>query len=161
MPLTVNITELSDCPKQISGEIGLESLDLDRLDDLISASTPLSYDLTVENRSNGLSVIGSLKMTFQCECSRCLKPFPLEIQIPEWEALLNWEGEDRVEICNDCVDLTPYLREDIVLELPQRPLCEPDCAGIAVRSLNNPAKPGNDDGTSGCSDWSELNKLKF
>jgi uncharacterized protein len=65
-----------------------------------------------------------------------------------------------VTISNDVVDLTPYIREDIVLAFPQHPLCKPDCQG-----LENPRKGSAADAqheselTS--SAWSELNKLKF
>ena len=66
---------------------------------------------------------------------------------------LNWsigpvtlplEGEEEVPVINDCVDLTPYMREDILLAFPQHPLCEPDCGGLQ-------AQPGQSERTSGAS----------
>ena len=39
------------------------------------------------------------------------------------------EGEEKANVINDLVDLTPYLREDIVLAFPQHPLCRPNAAG--------------------------------
>ena len=56
-------------------------------------------------------------------------------------AICRCEGEDRVAVDNDCVDLTPYLREDILLEFPQHPLCKPECRGLKKTSTGK-AKPG-------------------
>jgi uncharacterized metal-binding protein YceD (DUF177 family) len=55
--------------------------------------------------------------------------------------------------------LTPYLREDILLEWPQHPLCEADCAGTPDRAKENKTKSASP--TEVSSAWSELNKLKF
>jgi uncharacterized metal-binding protein YceD (DUF177 family) len=55
--------------------------------------------------------------------------------------------------------LTPYLREDILLEMPQHPLCEAGCAGLPNRAEQNKTKGASP--TEGSSAWSELNKLKF
>ena len=56
------------------------------------------------------------------------------------------EGEEAVSVVNDCVDLTPYVREDILLEFPQHPLCEPECRGLRNASIGkakNLQQPGN------------------
>jgi uncharacterized protein len=71
------------------------------------------------------------------------------------------EGEQAAPIVNDCVDLTPYLREDILLEFPQHPLCDPECRGLQAKPTGK-KKAGSGSKTDGTSTtWSELNKLKF
>ena len=45
-------------------------------------------------------------------------------------ASCRWKARTQVAIENDCVDLTPFVREDILLEFPQHPLCKPDCGGL-------------------------------
>jgi uncharacterized metal-binding protein YceD (DUF177 family) len=52
------------------------------------------------------------------------------------------EGEDKVPVDNDCVDLTPFVREDILLEFPQHPLCKPDCGGIENKNRASPKNRG-------------------
>ena len=52
------------------------------------------------------------------------------VRVDPWIADLPLVGEEKVAVDNDCVDLTPYLREDILLAFPQHPLCEPDCRGL-------------------------------
>ena len=68
----------------------------------------------------------------------------------------------RSPVVNDCVDLTPYVREDILLEFPQHPLCDPECRGLPKTSIG---KSRNTSGTGktevGSSAWAELNKLKL
>jgi len=61
---------------------------------------------------------------------------------------------------NDCADLTPFVREDMLLEFPRHPLCRPDCSGLEK------AKPGKTKNTGGKDDvapsaWAELDKLKL
>ena len=82
----------------------------------------------------------------------------MPIELDGWAAHLELEGEDKVPVKDDSVDLTPFVREDILLEFPQRPLCEMDCAGLADRSQT---RTKNADSAQSSPAWSELNKLKF
>jgi uncharacterized metal-binding protein YceD (DUF177 family) len=75
------------------------------------------------------------------------------------DGALPLEGPEKAAMKDDLVDLTPYLREDILLEFPQHPLCEADCAGLPNRPKPNKTKGASQ--TEGSSAWSELNKLKF
>jgi len=71
------------------------------------------------------------------------------------------EGEDRAPVVNDLVDLTPYVREDILLAFPQHPLCDPECGGLPA--FAEKAKKSRDSGQAepGSAAWAELNKLRF
>jgi uncharacterized metal-binding protein YceD (DUF177 family) len=59
------------------------------------------------------------------------------------------------------VDLTPYVREDILLEFPQHPLCDAECRGLpnTVGKAKKPLKTSQTE--AGSPAWSELNKLKL
>ena len=96
-----------------------------------------------------------------CECARCLKAFQKPVELEHWTALVPLEGPEKAEIKDDFVDLTPFLREDILLEFPQHPLCEADCAGLPNRAEKNARQTKGVSQTPGSSVWSELNKLKF
>ena len=100
-----------------------------------------------------------MELTLDCECARCLKPFQHRIDLAQWTAHLPLQGPEKVPIKDDLADLTPYLREDILLELPQQPLCQADCAGLPNRAKDDKTKPAGQ--MEGSSAWSELNKLKF
>jgi uncharacterized protein len=70
------------------------------------------------------------------------------------------EGEECVPVVNDCADLTPYVREDMLLELPRHPLCRPDCRGLE-KTKTGRAKSAGDKNELSPSAWAELDKLKL
>ena len=103
---------------------------------------------------------GSLEATLECECARCLKQFTTTLKLAPWAVHLPLEGEDKVSIDNDCVDLTPFVREDMLLEFPQHPLCKPDCAGMKKKEKKVRSQAGGTEATKP-SGWAELDKLKL
>src|SRR5215469_14262563 len=110
----VNLRHLEEHGIHLKGELPAAELDLALNDDLIRAEKPLRYDLSVELLQDALLVTGSLTLPLECECARCLKKFSTDLKLPGWTIHLPLEGEDKVSIDNDCVDLTPLIREDIL-----------------------------------------------
>jgi uncharacterized protein len=162
MPLQINLRHLEKKPLELRGELTASDLGLEGIDELIHTPLPLKYDLEAEILEKSLLVQGSLTITVQCECARCLKPYDFPIELDDWACHLPLEGEEKVPINNDLVDLTPYLREDILLNIPQHPLCEPDCSGLLRTSPGSEKKPsGASQNAESSSAWAELNKLKF
>jgi len=155
--LKVNLRHLEEHGVQLKGELAAAELELGVQDELIRAERPLKYNLRVELLDDAVLVTGSLALPLDCECARCLKQFKTELKLADWAVHLPLEGEDKVSIDNDSVDLTPFLREDILLDFPQHPLCKPDCAGLkkkAVRTAKAEEKPALEV-------WSKLDKLKL
>ena len=162
MALLINLRHLEREDHEFQGELAAEELDLAGFDELMHVAKPLAYDLTAQRMEDGLLVQGSLETELDCECARCLKPFRFKVKLDPWACHLPLEGEESVPINNDCVDLTPFLREDILLELPQRPLCRPDCPGLPASQAGKPKKSARAGQTEAeKSAWAELNKLKF
>jgi uncharacterized protein len=160
MPLTINLRHLENRNAILRGELPPTVLDLEVHDELVRVTQPLRYDLEVELLDDSLLVQGSLELTLDCQCVRCLKEFKHELVLAPWTQYLPLTGEDAVSIRNDCVDLTPLVREDILLEFPQHPLCKPDCGGLKKASVGKARKTvGKDE--SKPSAWAELNKLKL
>jgi uncharacterized metal-binding protein YceD (DUF177 family) len=162
MPLLFNIRHLEHQTVTLRGELPVAELDLDGIDELIQANSPLHHDLEVERHERSILVQGRLGLKLRCECVRCLKSFEYPLAFDSWSCLLPLEGEDKVLVSNDCVDLTPYVRDDIVLAFPQHPLCEPECRGLMAVSPNG-ARPSSGASATGdrSSAWAELNKLKL
>ena len=161
MPITVNLRHLEAHNKRLSGELPVSELDLDSRDELIQARRPLEYDLEVQKLEENLLVQGKLRLVLDCECARCLKPVEHVVEFAPWTAHLELEGEEKVSVVNDVVDLTPIIREDILLEFPQHPLCDPECGGLPNSLTSKKKKTGSSRAEGGSSPWSELNKLKF
>ena len=158
MSLKINLRHLEEEGVHLKGELSLAELDLGVNDELIHLEKPLRYDLSVELLHDAILATGSLTLPLECECGRCLKKFKTELKLSNWAVHLPLEGEDKVSVENDCVDLTPFVREDMLLNFPQHPLCKPDCAGLKKKSSARKAeaveKPVLDL-------WAELNKLKI
>lgn len=162
MPLLVNLRHLEAHSVHLDGEMPVEELDLDTHDEAIHAKEPLQYDFEVEKLEEGLLAQGRLELTLDCECVRCLKSFKYTVKLEHWAAHLPLQGEESVPVTNDCVDLTPYVREDILLEFPQHPLCNAECRGLPNSISGKATKPPKADQTeTGSTTWSELNKLKL
>ena len=162
MPLLVNLRHLEAHNVRLEGELPVEELDLDIRDELIQSKEALRYDFEVQMLEHSLLTQGLLELTVDCQCARCLKSFKYTIKLEHWSSLFALEGEESVPVVNDCVDLTPYVREDILLEFPQHPLCEAECRGLPNSISGKATKPQKADQTeSGSTTWSELNKLKF
>jgi len=158
MSLKINLRHLEEHGIHLKGELPVAELDLGVNDELIHAEKPLRYDLSVELLHDAVLATGSLRLPLECECGRCLKKFKTELKLAGWAAHLPLEGEDKVPVENDCVDLTPFVREDMLLNFPQHPLCKPDCAGLKKKSSASKAEAGE---KPVLDVWAELNKLKI
>jgi uncharacterized protein len=159
MPLQINIRHLEANDLHLQGELPVEELELEDVDELVRARLPLVYDLTAQRVGGAILAQGRLELTLECECSRCLRPYSHRIVLEHWTAHLPLEGPEKAAIKDDLADLTPSVREDILLEFPQHPLCGADCAGLPNRADEKLKKgPGGEEGSSA---WAELNKLKF
>src|SRR5262249_52092796 len=162
MALLFNLRHLEDKNLRLEGELTVEELEVGSLDELVHVRRPLRYHLEVQKLEQAVLVQGTLTLALELECARCLKPFAQTLRLDGWACHLPLAGEDKAQVTNDCVDLTPYIREDILLAFPQHPLCKPDCGGLA----NSQQKPEEQPGTAGMpgsasSAWAALDKLKL
>ena len=155
--LKVNLRHLEEHGLRLQGELTAAELDLGIRDELIRAEQPLQYDLSVELLDDAILVTGNLVLPLDCECARCLKRYASELKLSGWALHLPLEGEDKVSIDNDCVDLTPFVREDILLDFPQHPLCKPECAGLKRKPVRPPKTASN----PALDVWTQLDKLKL
>ena len=160
MPLLVNLRHLENRDLTLKGELPAAELDIETRDEMIQAAKPLRYQLEVQKLADAVLARGKLVLPLACQCVRCLKAFEYKLELPDWACHIPLVGEEKAPIVSDCVDLTPFLREDILLELPQHPLCKPECGGLKKLKAGKSKKtsPGE---TPDASAWSELDKLKF
>jgi uncharacterized protein len=155
MPVLLNLHQVEKKDVRLQGELTAQDLDLDQTDELVHLRKPLRYDVTAQKIDQSILVQGTLKGRLDCECARCLKSFAQKLELPDWTALLPLQGPEKVELKDHSVDLTPLIREDILLAFPQHPLCESDCAGLPNRPKEKAKK------SESSAAWTELNKLKF
>lgn len=160
MSLQLNLVDLEKEPRHLTGTLPANDLELGVQDDLLHFVHPLEYDLNAEHMGDAALVQGTLRLPVDCECARCLNSFRYDIVLEGWAAHLPLEGGDKVAQNGDSVDLTPYLREDIVLALPQHPVCGVGCGGMKAP----PPEKQNPAGASGAESpaaWAALDRLKL
>ena len=116
----------------------------------IRCAGPLHYDIDLGVTGGGLWANGSLSQRVELRCVSCLEKFAYEIRVPAFAVHTELLGPETV-------DLTPFMREDILLNLPAYPHCDRDGDRICkARQL----KTEEQDATRK-SDWSALDKLKL
>ncbi|MBI3414552.1 MAG: DUF177 domain-containing protein [Verrucomicrobia bacterium] len=162
MSLICHLHQLEEGPVALEAKISAAELELEDFDELVRLAAPVDCRVEVQLLDDGILAKGTVTIPLVCECSRCLKAFDCDVVLRDWACLLPLEGEERVQIHGDAVDLTPYVREDTVLALPQHPLCRPDCQGLLFTGLEKVKQVGSAPRMeSNSSVWAELNKLNL
>ena len=98
---------------------------------IVPKGADIRLSLRLESVHEGIYVSGGLKTEAQAECSRCLEPLtvPVQVDIQELFAYSSQSDED-LEVINEHVDLEQVLIDSVVLNLPFQPVCSKDCLGL-------------------------------
>ncbi len=136
---------------------GVEDYDILELEgEGIHTVEPVRYSLDIGVNADGLFGTGTLETRLDFECVTCLRRFeyPVRIETFAFQAELHE---------NDVVDLTPTLREDILLALPPHPHCDwngvHECRG--ARSATFGTGGGKEGDREEFNAWNALDQLKF
>ena len=110
-------------------------------------------EVVLENASGVLVVRGPIRTGLGLTCHRCLTEWDEDLEVALTEAVGFDDGEDEeYAIERDVLDLEPLLRDAVLLEVPLRPLCRPDCLGLCATcgaDLNTGPHPEHEEeGTS-------------
>jgi len=131
-PLLVNALEMLRRPgtaKEVEVSLLPAALNLD--DPRLVPGTEITVEVQCESLSDGIVVNGRIEAEIHSECRRCLQPVGsvLDIEVHELYQLVVTDP-DAFGIQNDQIDLAPMVRETVLIELPDAPLCRIDCAGL-------------------------------
>ncbi|MCS7091332.1 MAG: YceD family protein [Verrucomicrobiota bacterium] len=160
-PLQVSLERLLREEIRLAGHLTAEALELETRDELIRVAGPLTYALRVSRVSDDLVVEGSLALDLDCTCVRCLRAMTYRVSLPTWRCVVPLTGPEQAVREGDLVDLTPYVRDDIVLAFPLHPLCEPGCPGVLYSEPNGGHASGAGGWSNSPSVWSKLDELKL
>jgi uncharacterized protein len=99
----------------------------------------LRGSLHLSRTSRGILVQGTLDASIDSQCGRCLDDAQVELQVPVEELFVYppEQGELWVVEESGILDLTPLLREEIILNTPIGTLCRPDCLGLCPHCGKN------------------------
>jgi uncharacterized protein len=121
-------------------------------------------ELTITRASTGTVFELSFRVRLHGPCYRCLEDAVLDFPISarEYQATAPESDEMRTPYLeDDNLDLSAWARDALVLALPDKILCRPDCAGLCPvcgKDLN--AEPHEHDEPKADSRWSALAELK-
>ena len=125
--LIVDVARLDEAGEDFAGETDAEALALGPGAGVCTPVGGICYDVRVEQIGHELLVRGRVSHRFRCACSRCAERF--ELDVAEDRFLADYPVPEGTEY----VDLTPEMREAIILLLPGYPVCRPDCKGLCAR----------------------------
>src|SRR5580700_3089138 len=113
----IHIRQISHDGTRLEGEENCPIPELESEE--VRCTGPLKYNLEVGISEGGLWANGTLLQPVELRCVNCLEKFVHEIRVPNFAAHLDLVG-------SETVDLTPMIREDILLNLPAHPHCDRD-----------------------------------
>jgi len=122
-PFIVSIQNMPSSGIKIKGNIELQDLEIQN-EERIKIEDNLSYDLHLYNVDTSTILLqGKLSTTIRCECDYCLEYFKHKIEIKEVCHMYE-------NITDVIIDLTDDIREDILIDFPQRHRCSENCKGL-------------------------------
>jgi len=126
---------------------------------------PVPAELTVTKASGGTLFELAFGVALRGPCFRCLEDAELSLALHGREYQATSPGGDEElqteYLADDRLDLSAWARDAIVLELPDKILCRPDCAGLCPvcgRDLN--AEPHEHEQETDDSRWAALRSLR-
>ena len=138
---------------------GVEEADLlDIEEPAVGSLGPIRYSLDAGISGNGLFASGTLETEVELRCVRCLESFQFPIRVDDFAVQVELGGAETV-------DLTPFIREDILLGLPAHPRCDwgekKICRGAG--EWKTPSEKTGESNTSrgaAADAWEALDKLR-
>jgi len=171
--MKIAVSSLSECPTPLESTLAPKELEL--VAERVQFRDPVQVSATVSRMQEDVLAEGKARTKAHLECSRCLEDVEVDVS-GEFEALYvpetgrfakrmdhpDFAGTgQRVNFYSKLtVDLSDEIRQCVLLELPMKPLCRPDCAGLCRRcgaNLNEgpcSCKPEADEGP-----WAALRTL--
>lgn len=113
-------------------------------EDDLTLTEPVKIKIHLINSGPSVLLHGEAQTEAQLECSRCLKTFklPLTVEIEEEftkEPIVKKSGKE-IELRKEdftypiekdnTIDLTELIRQELLLAMPIRTICSPDCKGV-------------------------------
>jgi uncharacterized protein len=97
----------------------------------VPAGEVIELNLRLESVHEGILATGEVDSTAKAECSRCLEPLDLAVEVDFQELFAySLEQEDDFLVQDEKIDLEQAITDAVVLSLPFKPVCSEDCLGL-------------------------------
>jgi uncharacterized protein len=140
--MVIRLSEIED-GVVLKGKIDTSQLEGAKYEEF-SFLTPVDYEIVVRMCEDSVRLEGSIGCSLSLVCGRCLDVFPFSIQtsldvglmkkipVPETELELAKEDLEVYYYEGDEIDINPLVYEEVLLNMPIKPLCREDCKGLCT-----------------------------
>ncbi len=126
--MKININQILPEGLRLEEEVAASTLDLET--EIVKFRRPIKIRADITGITNAVSADVFLKYSIYVTCGRCLSEFELDLKK---NFRLDYT-DDRLE---PLIDLDPDIREEIILNYPLKPLCNPRCKGLCPKCGKN------------------------
>lgn len=147
--MRVNVADLkleAGSHKTVALEVALEPLVMGG--QAVAFDKPFVGSAEIWNAGDRMLVEAKLSGEAILECSRCLGVFRMPVSLSFDEEFVEGEPREETEeeaedqrtisfFEGDEIDLTDALRDNVLLELPMKPLCSEECKGLCPKCGQN------------------------
>ena len=161
--LTVNAVELARQPGTVRHvDTVVPLVELDAVHPRLGGDAgDVAVDLTLESTLDDIVVTGTLTVDWSDECRRCLRPLADALRIDVEERYAESPELDEFPITNGQIDLRPMVREEVLLAIPDAPLCRDDCPGLCpVCGIDLQSSPDHGHPEERDERWAVLDQLR-
>lgn len=132
--LVIDMRSLSRGMNRGCFDILLNKIDW-KIDDVEPEENRATLELAVDYENDVVRCTGSLNAVFRTPCARCLEPSVFSITEPvnrsyTWDSDPSGDQVKAIVSQSGELDILGAVREAVLLSIPGKPLCSPDCAGI-------------------------------
>lgn len=143
--MKIKVSEIPDDGLEINCEEAFKS-------ELLPLASKARYRLMIDKAGKEVLIRGVLSGDVVFSCGRCLKEFERELSVDVDLAYLEKEfvkgeddepeavSEDDLETClyeNNEIDLKELFQEQLILNMPIKPLCSEECKGLCPHCGTN------------------------
>jgi uncharacterized metal-binding protein YceD (DUF177 family) len=114
--MIIRFGELESDQPSLKGRVEADIFQLEN-DGVICSTGPIDCELSTLASGDHLIVDGTLSIPLQLRCVGCLEEFPYLHEMADYHAEIELADH------NGTLDLTDYIRDDILLDVPNYPRC--------------------------------------
>ncbi|CCO08504.1 YceD family protein [Desulforamulus hydrothermalis] len=137
--MKINILKLKNAPgERLTFNFSKELAALELGGQVFRFVAPVSASGEVVNRRQLFHVKGETRATVRTGCTYCLEPFELSLhgrldEVYARDGELSGSDAEIIGFDGDIINVEPEVIKSLVLEIPMRLACSPDCRGLCQR----------------------------
>jgi uncharacterized protein len=98
--------------------------------DAVKLTEAIKGDVVISRLETGLLVEGHIETAIELECHRCLRSFIRPTRVKFTQVYTEEPSDEEMPIEGNEIDLAPLVQQEILVNLPIKILCRPDCPGV-------------------------------